>query len=136
MKINNRTLVISAFIQENNKYLIVFDPKFKFWRTPGGRLEEGESEEETIKREIKEELDIDIEVLNFIGQGKDDIKIYNIPNRTNSSRLIKYYKCKIKFGEPKIIEKFEIAEIKWVTKEEMKQIRNIEPAIKEVLDLI
>jgi len=136
MKINNRTLVISAFIQKNNKYLIIFDPKFKFWRVPGGRLEQGESELETLKREMKEELGIKIEIINFLGQGKDDIKIYNIPNKVNTSRLIKYYKCKIKSGEPKRLEKFEISEIKWLTKEEIRNIQNLEPAMKEVIKLI
>lgn len=36
------------------------------WEFPGGKREEGESGEETIIREIKEELDVDIRVEKFL----------------------------------------------------------------------
>lgn len=35
------------------------------WEFPGGKVEEGEDPEDCIVREIKEELDIDIEVLDI-----------------------------------------------------------------------
>lgn len=36
------------------------------WEFPGGKIEKGESKEEAIKREIKEELDASIKVDNFL----------------------------------------------------------------------
>ena len=36
------------------------------WEFPGGKLEKGESGEDCIVREIKEELDADIEVISFL----------------------------------------------------------------------
>ncbi|MFN6091437.1 MAG: NUDIX domain-containing protein, partial [Bacteroidota bacterium] len=58
--------VVAAIIVHNNKILCVqrgenklsyISKKFEF---PGGKIEEGEKKEETIKREIKEELNMDI----------------------------------------------------------------------------
>ena len=37
-----------------------------FWEFPGGKIESGESREEALKREIKEELDADISVDSFL----------------------------------------------------------------------
>jgi len=36
------------------------------WSRPGGQVEYGENAEEAVKREIKEELGIDIEVVRFL----------------------------------------------------------------------
>ena len=37
-----------------------------FWTVPGGRAEHGETAEETIRREMREELDTDVEVVRLL----------------------------------------------------------------------
>ncbi len=132
MKIDERTLVVSGFIRKDNKYLLVYDPKFKFWRVPGGRLEEGEKEEDTLRREIFEELDLKIRVQKYLGQGKDDVPIYGIPEKTTSHRLVKYYECTIQLGEINIKEEKEVSEYKWLSLSEIKKVDNLEPAMRNL----
>jgi 8-oxo-dGTP diphosphatase len=78
--------VTCAIIFFNNKILVaqrseVMKLPLK-WEFPGGKLEDGESEIDCIKREIKEEINIDIEVLEKLSNSifdYGDIKINLIP---------------------------------------------------------
>ncbi|KAK8838161.1 hypothetical protein M9Y10_035577 [Tritrichomonas musculus] len=57
--------VAAAIIQHNGKILATQRGYGEFkdgWEFPGGKLEPGENSVEALKREIKEELDTDIEV--------------------------------------------------------------------------
>ena len=47
------------------------------WEFPGGKIEPGETLQECLKREIREELDVDIEVLDFFSES-----IYTYQNGT------------------------------------------------------
>ena len=56
-------------IEKDNKILIakrLYGEHAGLWEFPGGKYEEGESGEETIIREIREEFDADIEVRSFL----------------------------------------------------------------------
>lgn len=62
--------VVAAVIEKNGLYLIARRPETVhlggLWEFPGGKVEEGESREDALVREIKEELDAEIEVLSFL----------------------------------------------------------------------
>lgn len=55
--------VVAAIIHKDNCYLATQRGYGDFegmWEFPGGKIEEGESREEALKREIKEELDAEV----------------------------------------------------------------------------
>ncbi|HNS15886.1 MAG TPA: NUDIX domain-containing protein, partial [Syntrophorhabdaceae bacterium] len=59
------TPVTAAIIEKDGRVLIAKRKRAYsgyLWEFPGGKMEEGESLEECLKREIEEELGIEIEV--------------------------------------------------------------------------
>ena len=66
------------------------------WEFPGGKLEPDETPEECIVREIKEELDIEIEVIDIYKVVKFKYEEKDI--------LLLCYLCKILKGEGKTLE--------------------------------
>lgn len=56
----------AGIIIHNNKVLAHRNMKKDTYHIPGGRIEIGESSEKTIKREIKEELGKDIEIIGYV----------------------------------------------------------------------
>ena len=68
--------VTGAIIQKDNKFLIGRRaPNEKspgFWEFPGGKVEDGESLQSCIKRELKEELSIDADIGELYSKYKYD----------------------------------------------------------------
>ncbi len=74
--------VCVAIIRENEKYLICQRSKDDYfsniWEFPGGKKEENESSEECIKREICEELEINIEIEKLFAELIHEVKGRNL----------------------------------------------------------
>lgn len=102
----------AVILNENKSILLMHrnTPKLKQWELPGGKLEIGEEPEQAAKRELKEELGVDVEVKKYLGcEEISDIDC-----------ILKYhwYLCKLKNQEPKLMEeKFD--EIKYFSKEDL-----------------
>jgi 8-oxo-dGTP diphosphatase len=69
---NEYNIAVKGFIVKNNKLLIVKrsqkdELKPGAWELPGGRLKKNEDETKGLYREIKEETNLDIEIINTIG---------------------------------------------------------------------
>ncbi|MCF0146800.1 MAG: (deoxy)nucleoside triphosphate pyrophosphohydrolase [Clostridium sp.] len=66
MKIIN---VVAAVIKKEDKIFITRRSYGEFkdmWEFPGGKIESGETKEEALIREIKEELELDIKIIEYI----------------------------------------------------------------------
>jgi 8-oxo-dGTP diphosphatase len=80
-----------------------------YWEFPGGTLEEDEGPQECIKRELREELGIDVEVKEIREAVFKRYEGFNI--------LLLAYHCTITEGTPSAIR---CREVRWVGKEELK----------------
>ena len=94
------------------------------WEFPGGKVEKNESYENALIREIKEELNADIEVDEYVGEN-----VHHYPEK--DIKLI-FYKAKLLSEQ---IELLEHEGYEWITKEEKDKFE-FAGADKVVFDLI
>ncbi len=115
----NRTKVVAAIIKKDNLSLIVQRNKNKHlglkWEFPGGKVESKETLKEALVREIKEELNITINVHQKIGE-----EIY-IDSKINV--ILHYFLCSHKSGTLKLNEHENFA---WVNKKNFKKYEFVE----------
>jgi len=126
------TVIILAIIfdPKNRKILIgkrENDPYVKelSWIFPGGRLTPEETEEQTIKRKVKEETGLEVENLGTVfsrvfPEKKDFFLIYNL--------------CELTGGKEKPGE--DIKELKWVSPDELQSYftTSFDPKLKEYIN--
>ena len=86
------------------------------WECPGGAVEFNETLKDTILREVKEELDIEIEIIELLGIA-DDILPFEKQHWVAPSFL-----CKIKKGTPKNLEPHKCEKIEWFTLNEARKL--------------
>ncbi|MDJ8840402.1 DNA mismatch repair protein MutT [Streptococcus oralis] len=84
--------VVAAAIEKDGKFFCAQRPEGKslggFWEFPGGKLENGESPEQALIREIKEELNSDIEILAYINEASYDYDFGTVNMKTYHAKLI------------------------------------------------
>ncbi|MCF6140558.1 (deoxy)nucleoside triphosphate pyrophosphohydrolase [Flavobacterium sp. K77] len=117
MKENSIIDVTCALIFLGNKILVTQrSEKMKLplkWEFPGGKLEENESEADCIKREILEEINIEIEVVKQLSNSVYDygsFKINLIPfiaNYVSGEIILSEHK------DYKLLEKSELLNLDW-----------------------
>ena len=92
----SKIIVVACLIEKDNKVLIskrsTGDPNvLGKWEFPGGKVENDESEEHAIEREIREEFEMDVKCIRFLVNN-----VCEYPSKTIDLRL---YKCKHISGE-------------------------------------
>ena len=94
------------------------------WEFPGGKVEEGETPEAALKREIEEELETEIEVGEYLTTIEYDYPKFHLSMRCYWAKIIE--------GKPVLLE-HEAA--KWLTKNELDSVEWL-PADVTIIEMI
>jgi len=77
------------------------------WSVPGGEVEFMEKIEDAVKREVREEVGVEVEIIKNIGYHDQILERAKIHWHCNS------FLCKIKSGTPKILEPNKCEKLEW-----------------------
>lgn len=92
--------VVCGLIQKERKFLITRRKQNKtlggYWEFPGGKTEPDETDIEALKREIREELGIEIYNLSYFTENTHEYDKFKIQ--------LKAYKCESEYDPKKLID--------------------------------
>lgn len=131
---------VRGIVNYNDKIVLIHRIKTKddgtvrdYYVTPGGKIEENEFHEEALRREIKEELGIEIEIKGLC---------LELDDRDYNDSFQYFYNCNYKAGElgtgdgPEFTDKENykgVFEIVLVDKKEISKLNLVPEKIKEIL---
>lgn len=117
--------VVAAIIQKEDKIFATQRGYGDFkdgWEFPGGKIEPGETSQEALKREIREELNTEIKVGELLGTVEYDYPDFHL--------YMQCFLCEIVSGELELLE-HEAA--KWLGKDELESVEWL-PADVELVE--
>lgn len=114
-------------LEDEKSYLLVRSKKdfgqfSGYWYPPGGHVEQDEDMQVALIREIKEELGLDVRVLEKIAETPGDIV----------DQMTSWWNCEL-ISDQIQIDEDEIAEAGWFTEKEMNDLK-LWPATKDFFE--
>lgn len=134
-------VALGLLINDQGQFLITLrnDPKAKWahlkWEIPGGGIEKGETPEQAVIRELKEEVGVEASLLNY-----PSVITKMIRPVKNGELLFIFstFLCKIKSGDIKL-DRREAIDYRWVTLSELKTLPYLsrtDEIVEQVLKLL
>jgi len=125
---DTKKVAVCLIQNEKGEYLLIKPSNYKdfgefqdAWYPPTGHIKENETVEQTLVRELKEELNLDIEPTKLISEWQQDIP----------GEWAYWWQCKITGGEIK--KSFEISDYKYFPADEIKSLK-LWPAEKKFFE--
>lgn len=140
IKVDKIDLVVAGLIANEDKILLIHHNKLDKWIPPGGHIQENETPDEALEREIKEELNLEIEIikeneLSMGGSIKKQLALpfyVNLHNVGDHDHCCFFYLCKPKDMKKVIADKSEVKNYHWFSIDELNNNNNIPFDVKEI----
>ena len=119
--------VAAAVIENSGKYFA--DQRGRgewkdWWEFPGGKIEKGESREDALRREIREELNTEVSVDRFVMTVEQDYPAFHL--------TMHCYVCHVISGH---LELLEAEDARWLREDNLSGVRWL-PADRQVVDYL
>lgn len=120
-------VVVAAVIEANHHFLVTRRPRgvhlAGLWEFPGGKIDSDESHAAALRRELKEELNVDVD----IGE-----RLYHTVHAYDDRSVeLHFYRCGLK-SEPRPLLG---QQMRWVAREELRSL-GFPPADAELIELL
>lgn len=114
-----KVFAVIAVIEKGNQILIAKKENSLLfpnngWHIPGGKIEDGETEEQALLREMREEVNTEVLIKDLIASGRTK----------NSGGLVHYYLCELLSND--VEAGSDVSEIKFVNKNSAKDVCDID----------
>ena len=117
------TDVSIAILEQNGRFWVAkLAPEDRYagkWEFPGGKRESGETYEDAVLREVREELGIEAEIIKAL-------PVIDYEFRGENTQLFRLYGFLCKVGKGSLKMHKEHVEHRWVTLEELKELDILE----------
>ena len=122
--LTSRITVVAAVVEENDAFLVTRRPDgvhlAGFWEFPGGKIDPAESHADALKREMREELATDVDVLDLVFE-----TTHAYPERTVA---LYFYRCVLtQRPRPRLGQ-----EMQWIKRSELATL-GFPPADEELI---
>jgi len=94
---------VFAIIEQEGRYLLAHRADIPWWNLPGGGLEYGETLEEGLARELREEIGVEIAIARLVG-------VYSKPQKRE---VVFTFLCHLAAGSPPPGASEEVSEVAW-----------------------
>ena len=118
-------VVVAAVVERDQRVLVTRRPPGShlagMWEFPGGKIDEGESHPAALKREMREELDVDVDV--------GELALHTTHDYPDRTVAIYFYRCKL-LGTPRPLLG---QEMRWVGRADLPSL-GFPPADRELIE--
>jgi mutator protein MutT len=120
-------IVVAAVVEENDAFLVTRRPQGAhlagLWEFPGGKIDPDESHVDALRREMREELDTDVDVRDLVFE-----TTHAYPERTVA---LYFYRCVLKQRPRPLLGQ----QMQWVKRSELAAL-GFPPADEELIKLL